>query len=107
MSERRFVDNAEAGRFELLLGDAVAGFAEYSQAHGAVAFTHTVVEPAREGEGIGSALTRGALDAARERGQSVLPYCSFIRSWIRKHPDYLELVPADRRAEFRLPPGDG
>jgi len=36
----------------------------------------------------------------------VLPYCPFIRSYIQRHPAYLDLVPADRRAEFALTPGD-
>ncbi|WP_420803744.1 GNAT family N-acetyltransferase [Saccharopolyspora erythraea] len=42
------------------------------------------------------------LDSARERGLEVLPHCPFVRSWIARHPEYLELVPEDRRAEFDL-----
>jgi uncharacterized protein len=104
MTEHQVVDDADAGRFELRVGDEVAGFVEYSEEHGALAFTHTVVEPQHEGQGIGSALARGALDAARRRGRAVLPHCPFVRSWISKHPDHLDLVPADRRGEFGLAP---
>jgi hypothetical protein len=32
----------------------------------------------------------------------VLPYCPFIRGWIARHPDYVDLVPAKRRAAFQL-----
>lgn len=106
MSERRVVDNPAAGRFEVYVGDDLAGFAEYQPAQGSLAFTHTVIQPAFEGQGIGSALARGALDGARERGLSVLPVCPFVRGWIAKHPDYVDLVPAARREEFGLPPGD-
>ena len=102
---QQVVDAPEAHRFELRVGAEVAGYAEYREARGALALTHTVVEPAHEGHGVGSALARGALDALREQGRAVLPYCPFIRGWIGKHPEYLDLVPADRRAEFGLPTG--
>jgi hypothetical protein len=32
----------------------------------------------------------------------VLPYCPFVKSYIQKHPEYLDLVPAERRASFDL-----
>lgn len=103
MSERTVVDDAEAGRFELRVDGELAGYAEYRHEDGALAFTHTVVEPAHEGQGVGSALARAGLAAAREHGHAVLPYCPFIRGWLVKHPDEADLVPAARRAEFGLP----
>ena len=103
MSERTVVDDPEAGRFEIRVGDAVAGYAEYREEGSALAFTHTVVEPAYEGQGVGSALVREVLDAVRGRGRQLLPYCPFIRSWIAKHPDYVDLVPAGERSSFDLP----
>lgn len=105
-SEHRIVDNSAGGRFEILVGDQVAGYAEYRRTQHALAFTHTVVEPEFEGQGIGSALARGVLDAARERDTAVLPFCPFIRGYIQRHPAYLDLVPVQRRAEFALTPGD-
>jgi hypothetical protein len=32
----------------------------------------------------------------------VLPYCPYVTSWIRKHPEYVDLVPGDRRGDFGL-----
>ncbi len=106
-NDPKVVDNPGAGRFEVLVEDRVAGFAGYRRADGAVAFTHTVIDPDFEGRGLGSVLARGALDATREAGHPVLPYCSFIRGYIQRHPAYLDLVPADRRAEFALAPASG
>lgn len=103
MSVRTVVDDPVAGRFEIRVDDAVAGYAEYRAEGSALAFTHTVVEPAYEGQGIGSALAQGALDAVRARGMQVLPYCPFIRGWIAKHPDHVDMVPAGERARFDLP----
>ena len=105
--EPQVVDNPEAGRFELRVDGEVAGFAEYRRTGRNLALTHTVVDQRVEGRGLGSVLARGALDAARRDGLAVLPFCPFIRAYIERHPDYLDAVPAGRRAQFRLPPGDG
>ena len=32
----------------------------------------------------------------------MLPFCPYINSWIKKHPEYADLVPQDRRADFGL-----
>ncbi len=98
----RVVDHPEAARFEVLVDGEVAGYAEYRRVRSAVAFTHTVIAPAFEGHGLGSVLARGALDATRQAGSPVLPFCPFIRDFIRRHPAYLDLVPDDRRAGFHL-----
>jgi predicted GNAT family acetyltransferase len=103
-NDPRVVDNPDAGRFEVLVEDQVAGFAEYRRTDGAVTFTHTVIDPGFEGRGLGSVLARGALDATREAEHPVLPFCPFIRGYIQRHPAYFDLVPADRRAEFELAP---
>jgi uncharacterized protein len=98
------VDDPDAGRFEVVVGEDVAGFARYRRSDGAVAFTHTEIDPAFESRGLGSLLARRALDAVRAAGHPVLPYCPFIRDYIARHPAYLDLVPADRRGEFDLAP---
>jgi uncharacterized protein len=100
--EPRVVDDPERSRFEIFLDERLAGFAEYRRAEGEIAFTHTEIDPAFEGHGLGGKLARAALDAARGEKLAVLPYCPFINGWIEKHPDYLDLVPEDKRAQFKL-----
>jgi len=97
-------DNPAASRYELHVGTELAGFVEYRlRAHDAViSLIHTEVEPAFQGAHLATRLARFSLDDARERGLAVLPYCPYISSWITKHPDYADLVPADQRAEFGL-----
>jgi uncharacterized protein len=85
-------DNAGEGRYEIRVDGGLAGFAEYERRDGAVVFTHTEVDPAFEGRGIGGALARGALDDVRAKGDPVVPLCPFIKKWIGKHPDYQDLV---------------
>jgi predicted GNAT family acetyltransferase len=106
MDEPKVTDNREAGRFEVHLDGAVAGYAEYRRAGSTLSLTHTFVEPRYEGHGVGSVLARGALDAARGEGLSVLPFCPFIREYIARHEEYLDLVPASERARFSLQPAD-
>ena len=85
-------DQPGQSRWEATLGGELAGFAEYRRDGERIVFTHTVVDPAHEGQGIGSALARAALDDARAQGLAVVPRCSFIRAWIDKHPDYVDLL---------------
>jgi predicted GNAT family acetyltransferase len=97
------VERPDVDRYELHVdGDGVAGFVTYRRAPGEIAFLHTEIDPAYEGKGLGSVLARRVLDAARDQGLAVLPYCPFIRGWIARHPDYVDLVPAARRAAFQL-----
>jgi predicted GNAT family acetyltransferase len=95
-------DHPEAERYEIRVDGRLAGFADYQRGPGQIAFTHTEIDDAYGGRGLAGRLARKSLDDALASGQSVLPFCPFYRGWIQKHPDYLELVPADRRAEFDL-----
>ena len=56
---------------------------------------HTEVEPAYEGQGLAGTLVEGALQDLRERGLRVIPVCPFVRSWLRRHPEYADLVVSD------------
>lgn len=90
-------DNPEKHRFEVDLGEGYA-IAEYNLRHGKIIFTHTEVPPSHEGQGIGSALIRFALAAARERGLQVVPICPFFAAYIQKHESEQDLLdPAYRQ----------
>jgi predicted GNAT family acetyltransferase len=86
-------NNAGAKRYEAHLDGGLAGFAEYQLTDELIVFTHTEVDPAFEGKGVGSALARFALDDVREDGtRKVLPLCPFIKGWIERHREYVPLV---------------
>jgi predicted GNAT family acetyltransferase len=85
-------DNADEHRYQLLVGDELAGYAEYVLSPNTIVFTHTVVEEQWNGQGLGSRLARHVLDDARKRGLLVRPKCPFIRSYIESHPVYGNLV---------------
>jgi predicted GNAT family acetyltransferase len=86
-------NNPEAKRYEARVGGELAGFAEYLLTDEFIVFTHTQVDPAHEGRGIGGATARSALDDVAAAGtRRVIPLCPFIKTWIGRHPDYLHLV---------------
>jgi predicted GNAT family acetyltransferase len=86
-------DNPDESRYEALVeSGVVAGFAQYEKRDGLLVFTHTEVDDAFGGQGVGSALARGALDHARTTGLAVRPLCEFVESYIARHPEYQDLV---------------
>ena len=92
-------DNPASSRYEITedgtdgADGAVIGFAAYQKAERLIVFTHTEVEPAFEGRGVGGALARYALDEVAEEGtRKVMPLCPFIKAWIGRHTDYRPLV---------------
>lgn len=85
--------DVEHSRYRARVDAVPAGVAVYQLTDELVVFTHTEVDPAFEGRGIGSALAKFALDDVRREGtRKVLPLCPFIKEWIGRHPDYVDLV---------------
>jgi predicted GNAT family acetyltransferase len=93
MADVEVRDNPEASRFEAYVDGKRAGFSVYERADGTIDFVHTEVDDAYEGRGVGSDLVEQMLDQLRRRGGlRVTASCPFVRAWLRKHPDYQDLV---------------
>lgn len=86
-------DNPAKHRFEIIV-EGITAYAEYERKPSVVTFTHTVVPEALGGKGVGSKLAKGALDAVRAEGSKLVPQCPFIAAYIKKHPEYQDLVVA-------------
>jgi uncharacterized protein len=85
-------DNPAMGRFEIAGGGAVA-FVEYERSGGGrIALLHTEVPEALSGQGVGSKLVRGVLDALRAEGARVVPRCEFVAAFVERHPEYRDLL---------------
>ena len=95
-------DAPERKRFEVTVGGELAGFLVYRSREGLLALIHTEVEDRFEGHGLGGRLARFALDKARAEDLAVLPFCPFVNAWMKRHPEYVDLVPAAYRASFEL-----
>lgn len=85
------INNEARHRYEVTV-DGVTAYAMYRLAPGVITFYHTVVPDVLGGRGVGSRLVVAALDASREAGLKVRPECPFFAAYIRKHPEYRDLV---------------
>ena len=65
---------------------------EYMRDRKRMIFTHTGVPSEVEGQGIGAALARVGLDYARSEGLTVRPMCPFVADYVKRHPEYQDLV---------------
>ena len=79
--------NEAQGRYELKTDHGLA-IAVYQRRGDLLVFSHTEVPPADEGQGIGSKLVRAALEDTRKRGLKIVPACSFVAAFVRRHPEY-------------------
>lgn len=91
-------DVAEKSRFEITVDGTLAGFADYTTLPGRLVITHSEIDDAYQGRGLAGMLTKAALDSIRDRGLQVTPRCPYTAAYIRKHPDYLDLVDEKHRA---------
>jgi predicted GNAT family acetyltransferase len=85
------VDNTAKSRFEYMIEGHIA-FIAYRRTPGVIALTHAEVPTEIEGRGVGSMLTRAVLDAVRGTGEKVIPQCSFVEAFLRRNPEYEDLL---------------
>ena len=95
-------DNAAQNRYELVR-DGVLAIETYVRTPGVVDIQHALVPKEAEGRGMATALTRGALDLIRARGEKVIPTCPFVYVYMRKHPETQDLL-ADPQYFDKHPP---
>jgi hypothetical protein len=67
---------------------------EYDLSDATMTITHTRVPPEVAGQGIAAELTRAALDTARQNHWCVVPQCSYAAVYIKRHPNYTDLLSA-------------
>lgn len=95
-------DNPANQRFEVLVDDRLAGVAQYRPEGDALVFTHTKVDDAYEGQGLGSTLVAAAMAELRDRGVAVIPECPFVRTYLKRHQELRSVVPVAERERFGL-----
>lgn len=84
-------NNADQERF-IVRSDGNTAFLKYQLRGDTIMFIHTEVPSELEGQGIGSALAKTGLEYARVHHLKVVPLCPFVRSYIKRHTEYQDLV---------------
>lgn len=85
------IHNADERRFETWI-DGYLSKLDYIQDGKNFVVTHVGVSPELRGQGVAGKITQVSLEYAKERGLRVVPMCSYAATYIRKHPEYIELT---------------
>ena len=85
------VHDPQRQRFDLRLGEQ-SGHLTYRTEGDCVVFNHTHVPREFRGRGHAGVLVREALEEARRRGWKIVPACSYVDVYIRRHPEYARLL---------------
>lgn len=96
-------EHPERERYELTLDGELAGFVEYRGGGDTRTLTHTEVDARFEGRGLGGRLVAGVLDDLRARELKLIPMCPFVKAYLDRHPEQLDLVDPRLRRAFGLP----
>ena len=81
----------ERSRFEATV-DGQLCVAQYRLIDGVMWLTHTEVPPNLQGRGHAARVVKAALDHARAHGIKVRPACSYVSSYMRRHPETRDLL---------------
>lgn len=94
MNEITVSRNEGDSRFEAFGAGHLLGYIDYTTNEKVMDLPGTLVFPEFEGQGVGSELVRQTLDMIREidKDLRVTPTCPFIAVWIKRHPDYQDLL---------------
>ncbi len=84
-------DNQARHRFELTV-DGETAFALYRREPGHIAITYVEAPVALRGTGAAGRLMQGVVDQARAEGVKVTPICGYAVAWMKRHPEYGDLL---------------
>lgn len=95
------VHNTKESRFEIE-EDGLIAEADYDAVDGAWVMSHTVVPREWEGRGIAGSLVGAALEEARRQGVTIIPTCSYVALYMKRHKEVHDLVHPDWRGRLGL-----
>jgi len=85
-------DAPDRSRYEVLVDGQVVGVADYRIDGDVVVLPHTEVAPGMRHRGLAARLVAHVLDDVRASGRRVEPRCWYVARYIRRHPEYADLV---------------
>jgi uncharacterized protein len=95
-------NNTEKQQYEAKVDGKVVAFAEYRPVGQSIMFTHTEVNEDLEGKGVGSQLIRYALEDTKAKGMTAIPMCPFVKIFIQRHKDFIDVVHPSHRKVFGM-----
>lgn len=95
----RFAIQTDCSRFSYFKCGGHTAYIDYEKDNGTIVLTHTFVPEAYEGRGVGAQLVAAALADIRRQGLKVVPQCSFVAVYIKRHPEWSDMVSETAGAE--------
>lgn len=93
----KLINNTERGAFELPVQDQVA-FISYRSTGNVVTLMHTEVPQELEGQGLASSMIEQTLQYLEENKRRIIPRCSFVIAYLKRHPEWNRLLYSDTAA---------
>lgn len=88
------INNPAEKRFEVWVNGQLAKL-DYYEDGKTIVMTHVGVPIEFRGQGLAALITKAGLDYARENSLRVVPICSYVASYIRRNPQYMELTKSE------------
>lgn len=81
-----------AQRFAVRLNNKIAYLSYEKHSRKTLDYAHVYVPPEFRRQGIAARITKTALEYARKNGFLVIPSCSYVDYFLRKHPEYNDVI---------------
>ena len=86
-------DEPDAERFSVHDGEELRGFIGYDRSGAVLQLIHVEVPPFLRNKGVGGEVMQAVVDFLRaENSERVQPRCPFAVMWMRRHPEYADLM---------------
>ncbi len=87
----KLIHNKKENRFEKKI-DGFVAYIEYIRKENKLYLTHTIVPQEIGNRGVGTTLVRETLEEIEKRNLKIVPVCSFVISYIERHPEWEKLL---------------
>jgi predicted GNAT family acetyltransferase len=84
-------DDVQNQRFEMDFEGEVA-FLDYRREGNVLHLIYPEVPAHLRGRGVGDRLVRAVLERARAEDERVVPHCPYVKLYLRRHPEYADLL---------------
>ncbi len=91
----KITHNKAENRFEVWI-DGNLSKLDYIQDGKNFVITHVGVHPDQRGQGVAGRIVEVSLTYAKENALRVIPMCSYAAAYMRRHPEYANLMNQER-----------